>query len=143
MAKPQNYANHASNPFPYVANVVLVVTATVGSGVLLIVDFSAESLALFVVAFCTATSLKLARRFSCRVQDRVIRLEERLRMERVLPDELKGEIERLTTGQLIGLRFASDAELTGLVRRVLAGELTSRESIKQAVEHWRADDLRI
>jgi len=49
----------------------------------------------------------------------------------------------LTTDQLIGLRFASDAELAGLVRRVLAGELTDPKSIKQAVEHWRADHQRV
>ena len=73
----------------------------------------------------------------------MIRLEERLRLERILPDELKGEIGRLATDQLIALRFASDAELPGLVRRVLAGELTRRDSIKQAAEDWRADHQRI
>ncbi len=60
-----------------------------------------------------------------------------------LPDDLKSETGQLTTDQLIGLRFASDAELAGLVRRVLAGELTDREFIKQAIEDWRADHQRI
>ena len=64
-------------------------------------------------------------------------------MERLLPDDLKGHIEQLTTDQLIGLRFASDAELPGLVRRVLAGELADRKTIKQAVEDWRADHQRV
>ena len=73
----------------------------------------------------------------------MIRREERLRLERILPDELKGEIGELTIDRLIGLRFASDAELTGLVRRVLAGELTDRRSIKQAGEDWRADHQRV
>ena len=74
----------------------------------------------------------------------MIRLEERLRLERILPDDLlQGEIGQLTTDQLIALRFASDAELAGLVRRVLTGELTSRNSIKQAVQNWRADHQRI
>jgi len=72
-----------------------------------------------------------------------LRLEERLRMERLLPDDLKGRIEDLTTDQLIGLRFASDAELSDLVRRVLDGELTERKAIKQAVKDWRADHQRI
>ena len=144
MAQPQNYANHARRPPTlFLAGAFLSTAATVGVGILLVVDFSAGNLALFAVAACTAIALLAARRFATGVQDRVIRLEERLRLERILPDELKGEIGQLTTDQLIALRFASDAELPGLVRRVLAGELTSRDSIKQAVEDWRPDHQRI
>lgn len=144
MAQPQNYSNHAKRLPPlFLAGVFLSTAAMVGAGILLVVDFSAGNLALFVVAACTAIALLFARRFATGVQDRVIRLEERLRLERLLPDELKGEIGQLTTDQLIALRFASDAELPGLVRRVLAGELASRESIKQAVEDWRPDHQRI
>ncbi|MDE2662325.1 MAG: DUF6526 family protein [Gemmatimonadota bacterium] len=144
MPQPQNYANHARRPPPlFLAGAFLSTAATLGVGILLVVDFSAGTLALFVVAACTAIALLSARRFATGVQDRVIRLEERLRLERLLPDDLKGDIGQLTTDQLIALRFASDAELPGLVRRVLAGELTSRDSIKQAVEDWRPDHQRI
>ena len=144
MAEPQSYANHARRPpLLFLAASILSLAATVGVGYRVVADYSAETLALFVIAACTAIGLPLARSFSLGVQDRVIRLEERLRLERTLPDELKGEIERLTTDQLIALRFASDAELPGLVRRVLAGELTSRKGIKEAVEDWRADHQRI
>ena len=144
MAQPQNYANHAKRPpLLFLAGCFLSTAATLGIGYLLVVDFSAGTLALFVVAACTAIGLLYARRFSTRVQDRVIRLEERLRLERILPDELKGEIGQLTTDQLIALRFASDAEVTGLVRRIVAGALTDPKSIKQAVEHWRADHQRV
>ncbi|MCY3548226.1 MAG: DUF6526 family protein [Gemmatimonadetes bacterium] len=144
MAQSQNYANHAKRPpLLFLAGCYLSTAATLGIGYLLVVDFSAGTLALFVVAACTAIALLYARRFSTRVQDRVIRLEERLRLERILPDDLKGEIGQLTTDQLIALRFASDAEVTGLVRRILAGELTDPKSIKQAVEHWRADHQRV
>ncbi|MCY3679288.1 MAG: hypothetical protein F4Z31_17800 [Gemmatimonadetes bacterium] len=144
MAQSQNYANHARRPpLLFLAGCYLSTAATLGIGYLLVVDFSAGTLALFVVAACTAIALLYARRFSTRVQDRVIRLEERLRLERILPDDLKGEIGQLTTDQLIALRFASDAEVTGLVRRILAGELTDPKSIKQAVEHWRADHQRV
>lgn len=144
MAQPQNYANHTRRPpLLFLAGCYLSTATTVGIGYQLVVDFSAGTLALFVVAACTAIGLLFARRFSTGVQDRVIRLEEHLRLERILPDELKGEIGQLTTDQLIGLRFASDVELPGLVRRVLAGELTNRRSIKQAIEDWRADHERI
>ena len=144
MPQPQNYANHARRPpLLFLAGALLSTAATIGVGILLVVDFSAATLALFVVAACTPIALLFARRFSTGVQDRVIRLEERLRLERILPDELKGEIGQLATDQLIALRFASDAELAGLVRRVLTGELTSRDSIKQAVQDWRADHQRI
>ena len=144
MAQTQNYANHSRRPPSlFLAGAFLSTAATMGVGYLLIVDFSAGTLALFVVAACTPISLLFARRFATGVQDRVIRLEERLRLERILPDELKGEIGQLTTDQLIALRFASDAELPGLVRRVLAGELADRTSIKQAVEDWRPDHQRV
>ena len=144
MSQPQTYANHSRRPpLLFLAGCYLSTAATAGIGYLLVVDFSAGTLALFVVAACTAIGLLYARRFSTGVQDRVIRLEEHLRLERTLPDELKGEIGRLTTDHLIGLRFASDAELAGLVRRVLAGELTDRKSIKQAIQDWRADHERV
>ena len=144
MAEPQNFANHAKRPpLLFLAACLLSMAAALGVGYRVVVDYSVETLALFVVAACTAIGLPLARSFSTGVQDRVIRLEERLRLERTLPDELKGEIGQLTTDQLIALRFASDAELPGLVRRVLAGELTSRKAIKQAIENWRADHQRV
>ncbi len=84
-----------------------------------------------------------ARVFALGVQDRLIRLEEGLRMERLLPEHLRGRIGEITTDQRIGLRFAPDEELTGLVERVLSGELADRKSIKQAVQSWRADHERI
>ncbi len=144
MAEPQSYANHAKRPpLLFLAGAYGSTAAALAIGYQLVIDFSAGNLALFLVAASAATGLLYARRFSTGVQDRVIRLEERLRMERLLPDDLKGRIEDLTTDQLIGLRFASDAELPGLVRRVLDGELTERKEIKQAVKDWRADHQRI
>jgi Family of unknown function (DUF6526) len=83
-----------------------------------------------------------ARSFALKVQDRVIRLEMRLRLQEVLPGELRGRIDELSTGSLVALRFASTAELPDLVRRVLDGELKGREPIKKAIQHWQADDLR-
>lgn len=144
MPEGQNYANHAKRPPRLFLVAWFAATAAAASFLFrLFVDFSVDTLALFLTAGGASAGIMMARRFALGVQDRVIRLEERLRMERLLPDELKSRIENLTTGQLIGLRFASDAELPALVRRVLDGELTDRKAIKQAVEDWRADHQRI
>ena len=76
------------------------------------------------------------------VQDRLIRLEMRLRLREVLPAPLAARIPELTKGQLVGLRFASDAELPALVERVLRGELVRAKDVKAAVKDWQPDHLR-
>jgi len=83
-----------------------------------------------------------ARIFALSVQDRVIRLEERTRFEKLLPDDLKPRIGEFTCRQLVALRFASDAELPGLARRVLTDKLTEGKAVKRLVQNWRADRLR-
>jgi hypothetical protein len=83
-----------------------------------------------------------ARLMALKVQDRVIRLEMRLRMQQTLPADLCARISELTPEQLVALRFASDAELADLVRDVLAGKLTSQKAIKQSVRNWTGDYLR-
>jgi hypothetical protein len=99
-----------------------------------------------VVAFLTATGLLAvglaSRIMALSVQDRVIRLEERLRMREVLPADLQARIGEFTRKQLVALRFASDAELPALARKVLDDKLTDQKVIKQLVTNWRADDLR-
>ncbi|HYG63840.1 MAG TPA: DUF6526 family protein [Thermoanaerobaculia bacterium] len=94
------------------------------------------ALALFSIYF-------YARIFALRVQDRVIRLEMRLRLARLLPPDLQPRIGELSTGQLIGLRFASDEELPELTRKVLDERITKREAIKKMVRRWEADHLRL
>ena len=86
----------------------------------------------------------LARFYSLRVQDRLIRLEETLRMQALLPAELQSRIHELHPSQFVGLRFASDAELQPLVERVLMQkEDLNSEAIKKSIKTWRPDTLRV
>jgi hypothetical protein len=80
--------------------------------------------------------------FALSVQDRVIRLEERLRCERLLPQDLQARIVEFEPGQLVSLRFACDAELPALARKVLDEKMTDRKAIKQQIKNWRSDYLR-
>lgn len=82
------------------------------------------------------------RLFALNVQDRIIRLEERLRYERVLPEELRWRADELTVDQFVSLRFASDEELEKLMGKVLDGKLTERKAIKRLIKNWRPDSLR-
>jgi hypothetical protein len=93
------------------------------------------AIALFVLAFT-------ARIFALTVQDRVIRLEMRLRMQQTLPPDLIPRIPEFTVSQLVSLRFASDAELPDLARKVLQENLTERKEIKSLVRNWQPDHLR-
>jgi len=105
----------------------------------------APSLGTAFAALVAAAILALgvvARNMVLTVQDRVIRLEMRLRLSQVLPPDLRGRISELSPKQLIELRFASDAELPELTRHVLASNLTKRNAIKQLVKNWEADYLR-
>ena len=95
-----------------------------------------------IVAAALLTLGLLARTQTLTVQDRVIRLEVRLRLREVLPTDLQPRINELSRGQLIALRFAGDAELPALVREVLDGRLTTIKEIKTKIKHWQADWLR-
>ena len=102
----------------------------------------------FASVFGVLTALALiggflsARIFALTVQDRVIRLEERLRYARLLPADLQPRIEEFTVAQFVSLRFASDAELPALARKVLDEKLQERKAIKQLVKNWKPDYLR-
>jgi hypothetical protein len=96
---------------------------------------------IFGVIFAAALVVLVfeARLFALAVQDRVIRMEERLRYQRVLPADLQARSVELTIGQIVALRFASDAELPALARKVLDEKLEKRKAIKQLIKNWRPD----
>jgi hypothetical protein len=84
----------------------------------------------------------VSRGMALKVQDRVIRLEERLRFERMLPTDMHSRIGEFTTDQLVALRFASNAELPELARKVLDENVKGRKEIKRMIKTWRPDFLR-
>ena len=139
----QNYANHARfyPPFHYFVAPVLILN------LLYTIWRSIERPSLDTVwAVVLATGLvgtaTIARLMALTVQDRVIRLEMRIRLDAVLAPEFHNRIGDLTPAQLIGLRFASDTELPELVRQVLGGSLKTTKDIKKVVKNWQADYLR-
>ena len=97
---------------------------------------------LLLVSIALLLTLFTARSMATTNQDRLIRLEERLRLNRLMPGR-EADIAKLTVDQLIELRFACDEEAPGLVDRALAGELRGRNDIKKEVKTWRGDVLRI
>jgi hypothetical protein len=78
-----------------------------------------------------------------KAQDRIIRLEEKLRYQQVLSPAVFQQTSALSPGQIIALRFAGDDELEQLVGAVLAGKFAKNSEIKRAIKHWRADTFRV
>jgi hypothetical protein len=104
--------------------------------------FSAESVISLLLAVAFVLLALYSRMFSLTVQDRVIRLEMQLRMQQLLPADLKPRIPEFTVAQLVSLRFASDAELPGLARKVLDEKMNDRKAIKKMIQKWQPDLLR-
>ncbi|MCB1056884.1 MAG: hypothetical protein KDD11_15395 [Acidobacteria bacterium] len=104
---------------------------------------SIDSLFEGFAAFGFLGILWVTRIFPLTVQDRVIRIEERVRLQRLLPPELAGRIGELSRRQFVALRFAPDAEVPELFPRILNGELSQPADIKKAIDTWRADHFRI
>lgn len=144
MSELQTYANHRRYhpPFHFFVFPILAVNVAIAVAFLykrpgwLTVWNLFFALALVMLALLT-------RVYALRVQDRLIRLEETLRLSRVLPEDLRGRIGELSGGDLIGLRFCADEELPELVRAVYAGECRGREAIKKRIRNWRPDTHRI
>jgi hypothetical protein len=140
---PQTLANHVKLDPPFHYFVLPVFAISWILSVVFLVRYPGF-LHFWVVIFNTALIVAVIRfrEYSLKVQDRVIRLEERLRLASLLPDSLRPQIAKLNEGQFIALRFASDEEVTALVERTLSANLAPPD-IKKAVKNWRPDYWRV
>lgn len=141
--KPQNFANHTRLDPAFHFFLLPVAFITFALTIYMLVrDFNWYSGWRVIMGLAGLVGVLTIRLYALKVQDRVIRLEERLRLASVLPESMKARIDELTEDQFIGLRFASDSELPVLVEKTLANGW-SRKEIKQAVNAWRPDYFRV
>jgi hypothetical protein len=143
MPKPQSFQSHARVVpvyhlgvfFPFLVNFFWAIYK-------LTQDVNGDTVMGFLMAIAFLLMFFSVRVMILTVQDRVIRLEMRLRLRALLPADVHSQLNALTHQQLVALRFASDAQLPELVRDVLAGTLTAQKDIKMRVKDWQADYLR-
>lgn len=145
MSRPaQTFANHARIvPLYHLVLGTILLVNVMMTGVALVRRPSADHSVTFALAIALLIFFWYARAFALRAQDRVIRLEMRLRLERLLPAAQFARFGELTLSQVVALRFAGDAELPGLVAEVLAGRLVKGDEIKRRIQDWQGDDLRV
>jgi hypothetical protein len=142
-AKPQSSKNHARLlPGFHLFVVPVLFVNLLNTFRHLYLSPSPNTIWAVVVAAALLMLALVARMMALTVQDRLIRLEMRLRLREILPPELHGRIHELTYRQLIAMRFASDAELPQLTQEVLAGQLPTSKDIKNRITNWQADWLR-
>jgi hypothetical protein len=141
--KPQSYASHAKfDPaFHFFVLPVLLINIFI-VGYLLFGHPGIGGVWLLLVSLALLVLATRLRSWATQLQDRVIRMEERIRLAAILPEPLRSRIAELSDSQIVGLRFASDAELPGLFQRALDEKL-SRSDIKKAITDWRPDYSRV
>lgn len=140
---PQNLKNHGRLDPPF----HIVTFSALGANLVIAIIYMVHHLGFYsawlvflsIVVFVPALKLRL---YPLKVQDRVIRLEERLRLQALAPSEWHTQIYRLTEDQLIGLRFASDDEVVELAKQALEHNL-NRKQIKERIKDWRPDNWRV
>jgi hypothetical protein len=141
--KPQTLANHSRiDPLFHFIVLPVFFLSAIGGTIHFLWHPSWRSASLFVISVAGAIAVTRIRIYALKVQDRVIRLEERLRLTALSSEPLRSRIPELTEAQLIALRFASDAEAPGLAQRALTEKL-SRADIKKAIQNWRPDNWRV
>jgi hypothetical protein len=144
MSEKQNYQNHTRfHPLFHFVGFPILAISLIYFIVRVFQDFSWDRLMFVFLLVGVIATFFLTRVNALKAQDRVIRLEERLRYKELLPNDLAEKAMNLRTNQMIALRFASDEELPDLVARTLNGEFATGKEIKLAVKNWRGDYLRV
>jgi hypothetical protein len=140
---PQTFANHTRlDPLYHFFALPVFAICVIAAIIHFVMHPSLHSALLFVASVAAAIAIAKLRTYPLRVQDRVIRLEERLRLASLMSEPLRSRIPELTEGQLIALRFASDAEVPKLAERALSEKLAPAD-IKKAIRNWRPDYWRV
>jgi hypothetical protein len=144
MPQEQNYQNH-TRWFPLVHFVIfpMLTVNLIWAIVCVVMEFDWFRLQYLLLSVAVVLVSLAARLQALKAQDRVIRLEERLRYRDVLTADLARMASGFRAGQMIALRFASDEELPGLVSRIASGELVTSKEIKMAIKNWRPDHFRV
>lgn len=143
MAQAQSYSNHRQVVPIFHFGVGLTFTAYfIWTAIRLRNGLTSDTVMPFVLALGLVLLFFAVRGMAMRVQDRLIRLEMQLRLQRVLPADLQARVRELTIDHLVALRFAGDDEIADLMREVLAGKLASRNEIKKKIRNWQGDYLR-
>ena len=141
---PQTFANHTrwQPPFHYFVLPVMLINV-IWSIVVFVKAPDRNSGWWIVVSLALLVLVFFVRVNPLKAQDRLIRLEEKLRYQQILSSALCQQASALDPGQIIALRFAGDDELEELVGAVLAGKFSKNSEIKRAIKHWRADTFRV
>jgi hypothetical protein len=140
---PQSFKNHGRLDPPY----HFVLTAVLAVNLFIVLCYAVKNLNyltewLVVLSIAAFIPLFKLRSYPLKVQDRVIRLEERIRLQALAPAEWHAQIYRLSEDQLIALRFAADDEVVELAKQALEENLT-RKQIKERIKSWRPDEWRV
>jgi hypothetical protein len=140
---PQNYGNHTRfDPLYHFFALPVVMLSVIVTLVHCLHRRNPFSIWLVVFSISIVVVTLKVRLYATKLQDRIIRLEERLRRYGLLPETLRARIGELTEAQLVGLRFASDGEIPGLVEEALSKKLPVSE-IKKSIKVWRPDYFRV
>ena len=140
----QNFENHGRFvPMYHMVAFPMIAAFVIYSLYMVVTALSLASVMFLLFGVGVTIAMLFARLFPLAAQDRIIRLEERLRLHDLLPQEQHDTIGRLTTEQLIGLRFASDDEVADLIAAVVSEGIKDRTEIKKRVKNWRPDHQRV
>ena len=143
MSQGQNYSNHRQLVPLFHFGVGITFTAFfIWTAIRLRAGLTADTVMPFVLGLGLIFLFLSIRSMVLRVQDRLIRLEMQLRLQQLLPAELRARLNELRVDHLVALRFAGDDEIAPLVRDVLEGKLSGRNEIKKRIRNWQGDYLR-